>query len=122
MILWAFANLGSQIIDLVKEEHEDKILVILKQIGIRPGVKVCESAIMYFGSLTIFLIPLLVYFQKAWFVDTSFMLLLIEVLLICIQMLFIEIILEYTAKGKTRSMLKAIYYLPQMILGIIATF
>jgi len=40
-ILLAYGNIGSGILAASKEDNEDKIQVILKQIGIRATVNIC---------------------------------------------------------------------------------
>ena len=59
LIFISITQIGTSLLNLSKEDHEDKIKVLLKQIGISAAVEVCQSALMYFSCMFILSTPFL---------------------------------------------------------------
>jgi hypothetical protein len=121
LIILLFANIGNNIVSLTKEDHEAKIMVILKQIGIAPSVHICQDAILFLISVLIILSPILVYFWMHIFYDTGLVLIFTFTWMVTAQLFMIEIILQYLLKGRARFLVMFVYYLAQFILGALST-
>ena len=120
LIVWA--NMGSNIIALANEDHEEKILWILKRIGMRDSVYICQKAMLYFGSCVFFLVPMMILFKYIALTNVDLVIVILYSLVIAAQMFLIEIILKYLMSPGKAWIVKFFYYLSQFVLTILSAF
>ena len=107
---------------LTNEEHEEKILWILKRIGMREVVEICQSGVIFLASLLILVTPLVIWMKFSIFVNVGLPLMFLYVWAIATQMYLIDIILNYSFKGAIGGLFKFVYYMSQATLGFLSVF
>ena len=122
LMLYFISRTGSNIVDLAKEEHEDKIIWILKRIGMRETVEIFQIVLLYLISFAFFgtLAVLLIYFTSVNNID--FFLLLIFVELFAFHYLVSDLLFQYGTKGSLNVVLKILFYGGQFMLSVLNAF
>ena len=92
-IVMSWSNIGNGIIEQTKEEHEEKIIGMLKRMGLRATVKIAQNAITFFSSLIFLATPVFIFVKYLAFTNVQYLFFLTYMWTVAVEFFMLEIIL-----------------------------